>query len=202
MSARERLIGYALAATPNEVTFAKCEELADALAAEAVAAAAPDPLTPKRLAEIRGLMSPSLEVQTDPEAWALWQAARDLLADNDRLRENYATLAARPSRAEVLTEAADRLERIGWPTAAWILRDNAEQADAAEAGEPAAPPAAVEYATRRPGGTVLDDAPTTDREQAEDRLTRSRAMYPTARLVQRTVRYGPWTDAAEAGEGS
>lgn len=39
-SARERLIGYALVALPNEPAFAKCDELADAFRAEVLNEAA------------------------------------------------------------------------------------------------------------------------------------------------------------------
>ncbi|MFE4867639.1 hypothetical protein [Streptomyces sp. NPDC056682] len=42
VSARERLLSYALSATPNEVTIAKCEELADDLRAEVRAEVAAD----------------------------------------------------------------------------------------------------------------------------------------------------------------
>ncbi|MGW6602893.1 hypothetical protein [Streptomyces sp. NPDC055036] len=38
--------------------------------------------------------------------------------------------------------------------------------------------------------------PTTDRREAEGRLTRYRDMHPEARLVQRTVSYGTWTEAS------
>ncbi|MCX5202412.1 hypothetical protein OG897_13265 [Streptomyces sp. NBC_00237] len=37
MSARESLIGFALAALPNEPSFTKCEELADAFRTEVIA---------------------------------------------------------------------------------------------------------------------------------------------------------------------
>ncbi|MFI2349763.1 hypothetical protein ACH492_22450 [Streptomyces sp. NPDC019443] len=54
------------------------------------------------------------------------------------------------------------------------------------------PESAVEFGVLSPEGHVL--CPTPVREDAERHLTRFRAMYPTARLVQRTS--GPWVEVS------
>ncbi|MCP3820130.1 hypothetical protein NLX86_19115 [Streptomyces sp. A3M-1-3] len=60
----------------------------------------------------------------------------------------------------------------------------------ADAGQPET---AVEFGVQAPDGDVL--VPTPDRAAAEQRLARYRDMWPTAALMQRTVRYSAWTEA-------
>ena len=55
------------------------------------------------------------------------------------------------------------------------------------------PETAVEFGVRTPDGDVLTS--TQDREAAVQRQGLLRHQYPDAVLVQRTVRYGPWTEA-------
>ncbi|WP_030186217.1 hypothetical protein [Streptomyces capuensis] len=52
----------------------------------------------------------------------------------------------------------------------------------------------IEYGIRRPDGTVMDGA-TTDRAAQESRLDRYRELQPNARLLERTVRHGEWTES-------
>lgn len=82
ITARQNLINYALVASPNEVAFAKCEQLADAYRAEV-------------LRELRrSVLAASLEGPVEPGAGGAWtrgyRAGLSVAAD-------LATPAAAPS---------------------------------------------------------------------------------------------------------
>jgi hypothetical protein len=53
----------------------------------------------------------------------------------------------------------------------------------------------VEFAVRLPSGNVVRTGNPTSRREQEARLARYIGEFPQARLVQRTVRYGDWTEA-------
>ncbi|MYR75123.1 MULTISPECIES: hypothetical protein [unclassified Streptomyces] len=60
-------------------------------------------------------------------------------------------------------------------------------------------PDAIEYGTAFKSADqdeIEVHTPTSSREEAEARVSRYLDMYPTAHLVQRTVRHGEWTGAA------
>jgi hypothetical protein len=64
-----------------------------------------------------------------------------------------------------------------------------------EADEQLALPSTTEFAVRLPSGDVLRAGDPTSRHDQEARLARYVGDFPAARLVQRTVHYGDWTEA-------
>jgi hypothetical protein len=60
---------------------------------------------------------------------------------------------------------------------------------------PGGSPQITEFAVRLPSGNVVRTGDPTSRRDQEARLARYIGEFPAARLVQRTVHYGDWTEA-------
>ncbi|MFB7313034.1 hypothetical protein [Streptomyces sp. NPDC056192] len=124
-------------------------------------------------------------------------------------------------KAEVLREGANALvagpvDSLVSAAAAWVeavetLRRIADEIDAPKSSEALSglferlgppkqtEPGAIEYGVAFKANEQDDievHTPTDSRHEAEARVTRYLDMYPTAYLVQRTVRHGAWTDVA------
>jgi hypothetical protein len=172
-----------------------------------------------------GYWLPETEAEIDltRQAEALEAARVSLLAEVDRLRLSTAGLHARITELEVArtAAAADRDTQI----IAWLEkkageygtsnRENRAKAEAVSrmadklsrgAVRPACPPVsaqpkpdAIEYGIR-----LTPDSPESEvlkylgygRSAVEERLARHRTGHPDARLLQRTVHHGQWTDTA------
>jgi hypothetical protein len=224
MNARDHLIGYALVALPNEPAFAKCEQLADAFRAEvlreAVEAARSEYLhedtgTPEDEAYNQGVSdavaaigaltetAPSAPVPDNTTAVACTCLGGP--TPRDGLHSGYCDTVVHapwtPQREAAIRatakEGAGSLHSALGATVpnedvlglfAELDRVRAELARRTPTGDETA----VEYGVRRPNGEVL--TPTIDRTAAEAWPGRLRDMHPTAVLVQRTVRYGAWTE--------
>ncbi|WP_329217467.1 hypothetical protein [Streptomyces microflavus] len=102
-------------------------------------------------------------------------------------------------RADVLAEAVALVLANPHPGAdpvtfyASLLQEHADDVAAAPA------PGATEYGTAfraTEQAPVEVHSPTASRDEAAARADRYRDMYPVVHLVQRTVRYGEWTEVA------
>ncbi|MGY0065153.1 hypothetical protein ACWY4P_53530 (plasmid) [Streptomyces sp. LZ34] len=109
----------------------------------------------------------------------------------------------RESQLRALLTASEALS----PNAGWALLDELDRGRAERdelkkrvltqgdvTNEPLPLREAIEYGIRRPDGRVLDGV-TTDRAAQEARLGRYRELQPNARLLERTVRHGEWTES-------
>ncbi|RCH70539.1 hypothetical protein DT019_03345 [Streptomyces sp. SDr-06] len=103
MTARERLLSYALSATPNEVTIAKCEELADDLRAEVRAEVAAD----VHCAEL-----PTFPAGERPELVAKIVRAVDVHVAQWGAEAPYGVAAVSDARIDALREASTCLTRM------------------------------------------------------------------------------------------
>ncbi|MFD9630147.1 hypothetical protein [Streptomyces violascens] len=127
MTARERLLSYALSATPNEVTIAKCEELADAYRDEVRAEVA---------ADVHRAGLPSFPAGERPELVAKTVRAVDVRIAEQGTEAPYG-VAARPltphaelaqvrARLNAVLDICDREERnaVRWenpiPVPEWV----------------------------------------------------------------------------------
>lgn len=100
-------------------------------------------------------------------------------------------------RAEVLAEAVALVRANPHPGVdpaafyASLLQEHADDVAAAPA------PGVIEYGTAfraTEQAPVEVHSPTASRDEATARADRYRDMYPVVHLVQRTVRYGEWTE--------
>ncbi|MFH8804113.1 hypothetical protein ACH4F6_31745 [Streptomyces sp. NPDC017936] len=91
------------------------------------------------------------------------------------------------SLARTLAHVAELKENLRAVNAGWdVARARVAEADR---------PSLTEFAVRLPSGNVLRVGDPTSRPDQESRLARYVDDFPAARLVQRSVVYGEWTEA-------
>lgn len=141
---------------------------------------------------------PALRAEADALRSRVAELEGDLDAGvNAAVRDALVGSAVREARAKALAEAVALILANPHPGVdpvafySSLLQEHADDVAAAPA------PGAIEYGTAfraTEQAPVEVHSPTASRDEAAARADRYRDMYPVVHVVQRTVRYGEWTE--------